>query len=106
MATREDVEQIASSAWMIGRCAEDFAQGLESLEKTVGSEHPWGGDAPGNAFGRLYTDVLLHASDSLGSHVSQLVTASERLAAWAAQSTQAQQAGSETVSRVGQKLER
>jgi hypothetical protein len=106
MATREDVEQITSSAWMIGRCAEDFAQGLDSLEKTVGSEHPWGGDAPGNAFGSLYTDVLQHAIDTLGSHVSQLATASERLATWATQTMQAEQAGSETVRKTGQRLER
>lgn len=110
MATREDVEQIASSAWMIGRCAEDFGQGLESLRKTVGhnilGSNPWGGDAPGSAFGRLYTDVLQHATDTLGSHVSQLASASERLAAWAAQSMEAEQAGSETVFKAGQKLER
>ena len=106
MATTEDFEQIAGSAWQIGRCAEDFAQGLTSLEKTVGSEHPWGDDQPGSAFGAIYTDVLQHAIDALGSHSGQLVTAAERLASWAAQSTENEQAGSEKLSQFGRKLER
>jgi hypothetical protein len=106
MATSEDFEQIAGSAWKLGQCAEDLAQGLTSLQKTVGSEHPWGKDQPGNAFGAIYTDVLQHAVDALGSHSGQLVTAAERLAAWAAQSTQNEQAGAEKLSRFGRKLER
>lgn len=104
--SREDFDQIAGSAWTIGRCAEDFAQGLDNLEKTVGAEHPWGGDAPGSAFGTLYTDVLRHAIDTLGTHVSQLVTASERLASWAAESTRAEQSGAERLFEAGQGLER
>lgn len=106
MATTEDFEQIAGSAWKLGQCAEDLAQGLTDLEKTVGSEHPWGDDAPGSAFGALYTDVLQHAIDALGSHTGQLAAAAERLAAWAAQSTQNEQAGAERLFQFGQRLER
>ncbi|WP_460520743.1 hypothetical protein [Flindersiella endophytica] len=106
MAAIEDVEQIASSAWKIGRCAEDLAEELTGLQKTVGSQHPWGDDEPGNAFGEIYSDVLQHAIDTLGSHSGQLVTAAERLAAWAAQSTENEQAGAEKLARFGRKLER
>lgn len=106
VATTEDVEQITGSAWKIGKCAEDLAEGLTGLQKTVGTEHPWGDDEPGNAFGELYSDVLQHAIDALGSHSGQLVTAAERLAAWAAQSTENEQAGAEKLAQFGRKLER
>ncbi|GAA4579184.1 hypothetical protein GCM10023176_56450 [Micromonospora coerulea] len=74
---------LAGAAQQIAGAAMELETGLGTLEATVTTQNPWGGDEPGTLFGAAYTAVLSHALETYGSHVQLLITAAEGLAGWA-----------------------
>lgn len=77
--TSIDPDSLAGSAQALAGTADDVADGLDELQRTVTTDSPWGADEPGTIFGMAYTAVLGHAVEAYGTHVEQLVFAAEGL---------------------------
>lgn len=62
----------------------DLRQKVTDISSTTTSGNPWGADEPGSIFGGLYTAVVNHAIETVGSHADLVQYAQENLRGWAA----------------------
>lgn len=94
-------ELLVSAAQGIGTSAQNMGDELTKIQATVTTDNPWGSDEPGSAFGMLYTALLDHAMQAMGSHLDKLVQAAEGLASWAQQMAQTEQGATEHILTTG-----
>ncbi|MEQ4204337.1 hypothetical protein [Actinopolymorpha sp. B9G3] len=105
-ATREDFEQLRSSASAVHECAVDFERSFQRLLPTLRQRNPWGADEPGTIFGMAYTALLGKATQVLGSHVGLLQAGASGLATWSKNAEQTEAGNAERLNAVGDELER
>ena len=66
-------ESLHAAGAALAHTAEQMADAVNGLQTAVtGSGNPWGGDDTGTLFAGIYTVVLGHALDALGSYVEQV----------------------------------
>lgn len=65
-------ESLQTAGSSLAQTAEQMADAVTHLQSAVTSNNPWGGDETGTLFSGIYTAVLTHALDALGSYVEQV----------------------------------
>lgn len=73
-------EALVDSASALDGAAQDFNTHLNTLQTTVTSNNPWGGDEPGSLFGTAYVALLSYAMEAIASHGSKIEQAAQGLA--------------------------
>jgi hypothetical protein len=95
-------ESLATAGSSLAQTAEQMADTFTGLQDAVtGSGNPWGGDETGTLFSGVYTAVLGHALDALGSYVEQVGYAGIALSRQAAELAETDSAAANRVAGAG-----